>query len=188
MKPLIALAVTGSVAAFGVQADLDDVEPRQVTSEDVVTIENNDEDHQKNTETNPDSVEHGESVSADSDDRSETVAAPVPERSVVGAGNGSLLDDAIRLAAARHGVSAYILGRIAWCETNNRNIQSLIIDRNGQQENSWGYFQIHLDSHPEVSVGEALDPYYAADWAAVRVKRGEIWRWYGYNSALDRCN
>lgn len=195
MKPLIACAVTVSVMAFGsVHAENSLVGqeelPEQVASEDALT--NNNEIIQEQIE---EEVHSATSPVDGALQRSEERPAPDPasikrasESTPVAVKSGSILDDAIRIAASRHNVSSYILGRIAYCETNNRNIQSQIINAYGVQENSWGYFQIHLDSHPEVSVEQALDPYFAADWAAIRVAKGEIWRWYGYNSQLDRCN
>ena len=42
------------------------------------------------------------------------------------------------------------------CESNFRNIQSEII-KNGVREPSFGIAQIHLPSHPDVSMEQALD-------------------------------
>ena len=47
--------------------------------------------------------------------------------------------------------------RVLECESNFRNIQSEIINEKGERELSFGIAQIHLPSHPDVTMEQALD-------------------------------
>lgn len=82
------------------------------------------------------------------------------------------------------GTKAYQMKRTIYCECQNRNIQSNIV-KNGIRENSWGLSQIHIPSHPQVSIEQALDPEFAIkfmsdNWGKVK--------WYGYITEKDACN
>ena len=64
------------------------------------------------------------------------------------------------------------------CESNFYSIQSRIPKKgapNGR-EDSWGVAQIHLPAHPSVTREQALDPYFAINWAAEKFKKNpRIW-------------
>jgi hypothetical protein len=47
--------------------------------------------------------------------------------------------------------------RVLECESNFQNIQSECLDENGNRELSFGIAQIHLPSHPDVTMEQALD-------------------------------
>lgn len=70
-----------------------------------------------------------------------------------------------------------------YCESMFYNIQSGIVVE-GVREPSYGLAQIHLPSHPEVTVEQALDPLFSVDWMM------EHWsdeKWYGYDRTTDTC-
>lgn len=93
------------------------------------------------------------------------------------------LEDKIYAVANKHGISGYQMLRTVECETQFRNIQSQVF-RKGVQEKSYGYFQIHLPSWPEVSKEEALNEDFAINWAA---KHWYTAKWYAYSRKLDKC-
>ncbi len=64
------------------------------------------------------------------------------------------------------------------CESNFRNIQSEII-KDGIREPSFGIAQIHLPSHPDVSMEQALDEEFSIHWTAKKWKAGfRLWTCY----------
>lgn len=53
----------------------------------------------------------------------------------------------------------------------------------GDIENSWGLWQINLDAHPEVTVDQATDPTFAANYAyTLYTQSGGFTDWGSYNS------
>jgi len=70
-----------------------------------------------------------------------------------------------------------------YCESMFYNIQSGIVHE-GVREPSYGLAQIHLPSHPKVSVEQALDPYFAVDWM---MEHWHTVKWYGYDRTTDSC-
>ena len=93
------------------------------------------------------------------------------------------LEDKIYAVAKEFGISGYQMYRTAVCESNMRNIQSQVL-KNGKQEQSFGYWQIHLPSWPGVSKWDALNEDFAIRWVA------EHWykaKWYAYNRKTDKC-
>lgn len=55
--------------------------------------------------------------------------------------------------------------------------QSLIINKRGVREDSWGNSQIHLPDHPEVTKKQAQDPFFAANFMAKSISEGHIGWW-----------
>lgn len=53
---------------------------------------------------------------------------------------------------------------MAWTESRTFNYKAM-----GDGSKSYGAFQIHLGYHPEVTVAQATDPYWAAEWTAERL-------------------
>lgn len=51
---------------------------------------------------------------------------------------------------------------------------------NGKREQSYGLAQIHLPSHPYVSLEEATDPKFAIDFIASEVSKGRAGIWSTY--------
>lgn len=83
------------------------------------------------------------------------------------------------------GTKAYQMERTIYCESYNKNIQSYIIDRNGNREDSWGIAQINIFWNPTVTKEQALDPVFAIKWTSERWGKT---KWYGYISKTDSCN
>lgn len=75
--------------------------------------------------------------------------------------------------------------RVITCETAgtwNPEIQSGHKNvRDGGRELSFGLAQIHLPAHPDVSLEEATDPYFAIDWLIEKWKKGKQRIWSCYN-------
>lgn len=69
------------------------------------------------------------------------------------------------------------------CESAGwQNIQSMVIQKDGMREDSWGVVQIHIPSHPHITKEMALDVRWAVDWAAQEFKRGNEWKWTCYRN------
>jgi len=80
---------------------------------------------------------------------------------------------------------AYEIERTIWCESFNKNIQSYIIDKHGNREDSWGIAQINLYWNPSVTKEQALDPEFAIKWMSDRWGKT---KWYGWIRKTDSCN
>jgi hypothetical protein len=83
------------------------------------------------------------------------------------------------------GTKAYQMERTIYCESHYWNVQSYIIDKSGNREDSWGIAQINLYWNPSVSREQALDPEFAIKWMSDRWGKTA---WYGYINATDSCN
>lgn len=81
------------------------------------------------------------------------------------------------------GINPDQVAHTIYCESMFYNIQSGIVHE-GVREPSYGLAQIHLPSHPKVSVEQALDPYFAVDWM---MEHWHTVKWYGYDRATDSC-
>ena len=76
----------------------------------------------------------------------------------------------IRLETIREGVSFDLVHSIVNCESSYVPQQSKCINPStGQRENSWGVWQIHLDSH-DVTKEQAMDPMWSTEWALEEIK------------------
>lgn len=53
--------------------------------------------------------------------------------------------------------------------------------RNGVREDSWGAWQIHLPSHPNITKEQAQDPYWSTAWAAKQWSEGRASMWSCYH-------
>lgn len=89
------------------------------------------------------------------------------------------------IAEVATGTKSYQMLRTIYCESGYKNIQSLVINKQGEQEDSWGISQIHLPSHPTVSRYQATDPKFSIKFMS---DNWEKVKWYGYNRKLDKCN
>lgn len=60
--------------------------------------------------------------------------------------------------------------------------QSQVPDPTGPNglEDSWGCAQIHLPSHKTITREQALDDYFAVDFAAKAFANGDMWMWTEY--------
>lgn len=89
------------------------------------------------------------------------------------------------IAKVASGTKAYQMERTIYCESGLKNIQSMVINKQGEQEESYGISQIHLPSHPTISLDQTLDPEFSIQFM------NDNWdkvKWYGYNRKLDKCN
>jgi hypothetical protein len=69
--------------------------------------------------------------------------------------------------------------RVLECESNFQNIQSECLDENGNRELSFGIAQIHLPSHPDVTMEQALDEEFSINWTAKKwIKGFRTWSCY----------
>lgn len=86
--------------------------------------------------------------------------------------------------AEEYGINPLPVIHTIWCESMWHNIQSGVV-KNGVQEPSYGLAQIHIPSHKNVTMEQALDPYFSIEWA---MQHWEGTAWYGYDRATDSCN
>jgi len=79
----------------------------------------------------------------------------------------------INSAAIRHGIDQHLFLETAKCESS---LRPHVLGDGGE---SYGLWQIHLKSHPDVSTEQALDPVWATEWSAVKFKKDPtIWTCY----------
>lgn len=74
---------------------------------------------------------------------------------------------------------ADVIAKTIYCESMWQSVQSAI-----PGEQSFGLAQIHLPSHPHITKEQAMDAYFAIDFA---IKTYELDHWYGYDRKNDRC-
>ena len=101
----------------------------------------------------------------------------------------STTDDVIRYLYKRAdeaGLDGDAIAHTIYCESMYYNTQSSIV-RNGVREPSYGIAQIHLPSHTDVTVEEAMNPYFAVDFIINHWNATEKGIWHGYDRASDSC-
>lgn len=81
-------------------------------------------------------------------------------------------------------VDPEIVARTIYCESMWYNIPSGYINDEGIQEDSHGLAQIHLPSHPDISIEQAYDPYFAIRFI---VDHWHTVAWYGYDREAETC-
>ena len=102
----------------------------------------------------------------------------------------------IRAKAAEYNVGYNLMVSIVACESNfSSTIQSRHrytkdnVPRGysvGDREQSWGLIQLHLPAHPNITKGQALDPYFAIDFLARNIKAGKANMWSCYRKLAMR--
>ena len=79
-----------------------------------------------------------------------------------------------------HGVSSALLMRVMDCEVggnyHNPEVQSKHMWK-GERERSFGYVQIHQDSHPHITYEQATDPEFAVNFLAENISKGKGNMW-----------
>ena len=89
--------------------------------------------------------------------------------------------DVLRLIehyASAYGVDSEVMSKVIFCESGfNPKIQSQIINSKGEQEQSYGLSQIHIPSHPDVTIEQATDPEFAIEFMARAMSNGDSWMW-----------
>jgi hypothetical protein len=78
------------------------------------------------------------------------------------------------------GEYADVLAKIAWCESMWFNVQSQVQQDYGT-ELSFGIFQLSVIHH-DITVEQALDPYFSIDYAIELYKKEGEKPWYGYRN------
>ena len=68
------------------------------------------------------------------------------------------------------------------CENKewDTDLQSRIINKKGVREKSYGLSQIHLPSHPNISLEQATDPDFAIEFMAQNLSKGKGKMWTCY--------
>lgn len=90
-------------------------------------------------------------------------------------------------AAARYHLNADHFVAVANCEDPGLipDQQSHAIQKDGTRERSFGIFQINLDHNPSVSYENAIDPVFAADWAAAQWAHGHADHWTCFRNLFE---
>ena len=86
--------------------------------------------------------------------------------------------DHITSKAKQAGLSVSLVTAIAECESGFDK------DIVGDHGNSYGVFQIHLPSHPNITKAQALDPIWATAWAIEKMKSGKWKMWSCYSMVV----
>lgn len=87
------------------------------------------------------------------------------------------IDREIDTQAEKYNVSAETMRKVIQCEsTGSTTIQSHWV-KNGEREESYGLVQIHLPSHPHVTLEEAQDPKFAIEFLAKHLAQGQGKLW-----------
>lgn len=93
------------------------------------------------------------------------------------------LDVEIREQAHKYGVKPDVMRAVIKCESSDKNgvpsstIQSNHRHADGTREDSWGFAQIHLPSHPEITRKQAIDGEFAIAFMAREMSEGNAWKW-----------
>jgi len=79
--------------------------------------------------------------------------------------------------ADEYGVSAKVMVEIILCESNfDADVQSRIINQEGERERSYGLVQINTDYH-DVTREQAIDPEFAIEFLAEKLSKGKGYLW-----------
>lgn len=70
-------------------------------------------------------------------------------------------------------------------ETHFRNIQSEILLPNGEREDSHGVCQIHLPSHPQVSIEQTYDIEFCIDFIVKKYNNDQLNLWSVYKKLYE---
>ena len=103
--------------------------------------------------------------------------APVAPVAPVAPEKKETIRQQVERIAAKYDVDAVALYKTLDCESAHfasPSIQSRHII-NGKRERSFGYAQIHLRDHPDVSYEQAIDPEFAIDFMAKNWKKHKSW-------------
>lgn len=96
------------------------------------------------------------------------------------------VDELIHASAIKYGANERIMRKTLECESENLtyNGQSKIKNKNGPngREDSWGYAQIHLPAHKNITKKQALDPAFAINWTAKEFAAGRASQWTCYRN------
>ena len=85
----------------------------------------------------------------------------------------------IEAEARKAGVDEKLAVRLVKCESGFVPQQSQIV-KNGVREDSWGVWQIHLPSHPQVTREKAMDIEFSTGYSLDLIKKGKASLWSCY--------
>ena len=88
------------------------------------------------------------------------------------------IEELIKRIAEDYKVSPSLMLRIARCESGLR--PSAIGDFN----NSFGLWQIHLPSHPQITKEQALNALWSTKWSAEKIANGKAYMWTCFKNML----
>ncbi len=100
-------------------------------------------------------------------------------------------EELVNKYAQKYKVSESEMLRVLNCENNTGDPKlqsSLVYDRDhpewgvvkGEREKSFGYCQIHLPSHPDVTYEQAIDPEFCAEFMAKKFSENRQSEWMCY--------
>lgn len=78
------------------------------------------------------------------------------------------------------GVDPNLAISIVKCESGFIPQQSQILTEEGEREDSWGIWQIHLPDHPTVTREKAMDVEFSTKYSLDLIKKGEANLWSCY--------
>lgn len=87
------------------------------------------------------------------------------------ADNPESVKEYVYYLAAKEDLNVGLVLAIAKCESNTR------AKAIGDGGNSFGVFQIHLPSHPQITKEQALNPFWNINWAIDRMVEGKWKMW-----------
>ena len=88
------------------------------------------------------------------------------------------VDELISFYSKKYSVSEKVMIDIIQCESKFIvDVQSFHINKDGEQEDSWGLSQIHLPSHPNITKEQAIDPEFAIEFLAKNLSLENAWMW-----------
>ena len=79
--------------------------------------------------------------------------------------------------AIKVGVDPKMVYSIVNCESGFVPQQSKHLTKTGEQEDSWGVWQIHLPSHPTITREQAMDVEWSTNWSLGEIKKGNAYLW-----------
>ena len=87
----------------------------------------------------------------------------------------------IKAKSKEYNVSSLIMEEVIRCESNfETTVQSRHIQKDGTRENSWGLSQINLDWNPDITLDQAIDPYFSVSFLAKQLSEGRGYLWTCY--------
>jgi hypothetical protein len=84
--------------------------------------------------------------------------------------------------AKKYNIDSSVMITVINCENRDwdTKLQSRIINNKGIREDSWGLSQIHLPSHPSISLSQATDPDFSLNFMAENLSKGNGNMWTCY--------
>lgn len=89
--------------------------------------------------------------------------------------------------AKDNGVNPQAMINTINCENPNwdSDLQSKVITKSGNREESYGLAQINLPSHPDISYAQATDPEFSINYMATQMAKGKASQWSCYRKIYN---